>query len=548
MQAMDPMRTPSVPCRVNDSLESSVRATFCAGVEAGQLDLIRTCILSINIIVLSIFVIGCVGDAAPDAGADLSSKRSAVAANANSCFDPAQYGGIPDDNLDDRVAIQSAIDAASSRGGRVCLGDGRWRVSRAPLGSYNRSAALTIHAPRVELSGNGPGTVIEVVGDQGAGTIFVISVDSGASNITLRDFVVDTSGMTNTGEQTHAIQIGTVVGTGPVEDVRIERIVFNHPRFPPSYKGDCLRLVGGQAPNQVRRVTVIGSAFTSCARSGIAIQRGVYDLVIMGNEFTKINDQDIDSEPTSLGGNSGVTIVGNIFRDSVDATVGDWSVTIGGYDGPMSSVTLSNNVFEGRGAYLFNSANLVMSGNVFNTTMRSGYGVVHFGGRAETIVVSGNTIRRQGVDGPMIRVVHASGYWAQNVTISNNEMIQGTLGGGIVTESAVKMSVVNNGIEWTQPAPNAFGIHHRSTFVETEAIMISNNRMVGSVKYGVLLGAGPNPFNTTSVVGNMTTGATAGLRCDQSVSGNFKKPIVVTANNFNSPAQCTIATTVASRP
>jgi hypothetical protein len=496
---------------------------------------------------LSFLVIGCTGEAAPDAGV-ASATRPAVVANVNGCFDPAQYGGSSDDELDDRVAIQSAIDAASeSGGGRVCLGDGRWRVSRAPAGSYNRFAALTIHTPRIELIGNGPGTVIEVVGDQGAATISVIGIDPGAQNIAMRDFILDTSGMTNTSEQTHAIQIGSGIGVGPVEDVQLERVIFNHRLAPPSRKGDCLKLAGNTAPNQVRRVIVIGSTFPSCARSGIAIQRGVHDLVIMGNQFTQAGDQDIDSEPSAAGGNSGLTIVGNIFRDNVELTQADWAVTIGGYGEPINAVTLANNVFEGRGVNLYLSANTVISGNTFNTTMESGYGVINFGHRAETIVINGNTLRRRGVDGPMIRIVHTPGFWAQNVTISNNEMIQDTLGGGVVTESAVKMSVVNNGIEWTQPAPNALGVSLRATIVQAQATMISNNRMVGSIKYGISLAATPFAFNTTSVVGNMTTGATTSLRCEQSVPNNYKQPVVYAANNFNSPTLC-VATLVPSRP
>jgi len=51
----------------------------------------------------------------------------------------------------------------------------------------------------------------------------------------------------------------------------------------------------------------------------------------------------------------------------------------------------------------------------------------------------------------------------------------------------------------------------------------------------------------TSVVGNLATGAVAGLRCDQTMAGNFRQPIVYAANNFNSPAQC-VATLVAARP
>jgi hypothetical protein len=109
------------------------------------------------------------------------------------------------------------------------------------------------------------------------------------------------------------------------------------------------------------------------------------------------------------------------------------------------------------------------------------------------------------------------------------------------------MSVANNGIEWLQPATNAVGVYLRATIAQAEATMFSNNRLVGSIKYGIHLAAVPFAFNTTSVVGNMTTGAATGLKCEQSVPGNFKQPIVFAANNFNSPTQC-VATLVSSRP
>jgi hypothetical protein len=147
----------------------------------------------------------------------------------------------------------------------------------------------------------------------------------------------------------------------------------------------------------------------------------------------------------------------------------------------------------------------------------------------------------------MIRVVHANGSSAQNVTISNNEMVQETSGGGIITESAAKISVVNNGIEWLQPAPTATGINLRATIAEAEGTMISSNRMVGSIQFGIRLSASPRSFNTTSVIGNMTTNASTSFRCDQSAGGAFNQPIVFAANNLNSQPQC-VAALVSSRP
>jgi hypothetical protein len=213
-----------------------------------------------------------------------------------------------------------AIDAAAAAGGgRVCFGAGRWTLTRAPVGSYNRFAALSTHGQHIEIQGAGPGTVLEVIGNQGLADLWVIAVDPGARDISIRDLTIDTSGTSNNSEQFHAIEIGSGIGTGLVEDVRIDHVTFNHPASPDgTRKGDCLRLVGNTPASAIRRVTVIGSTFTVCARSGIAIQRNTYDLVIEGNQFTQASDQDIDSEPT--GGvndlNGSISIIGNVFHDN----------------------------------------------------------------------------------------------------------------------------------------------------------------------------------------------------------------------------------------
>src|SRR5690242_7636735 len=118
------------------------------------------------------------------------------------CFDPAQFGAIPNDGVDDRLAIQTAIDAAAASGrGRVCLGAGRWTLTRAPTGSYNRFAALSIHSPHIELQGAGPGTVLEIVGNQGLADLWVIALDPGARDISIRDLTIDTSSTFNNSEQ-----------------------------------------------------------------------------------------------------------------------------------------------------------------------------------------------------------------------------------------------------------------------------------------------------------------------------------------------------------
>jgi Right handed beta helix region len=482
-------------------------------------------------------------------GGEASAAEAKDALNARGCYDPADFGAVPNDGIDDRVPAQQALDAASATGGRVCFGHGRWRLSRSPAGTYNRFAALSTHGAHVEIQGVGPGTVLEVVGDQGGATTWVISVDPGARDIAIRDLTIDTSGATNTDEQFHAIEIGNGVGTGPVEDVRVENVHFEHPSTGDgTRKGDCLRLVGNTPESAVRRVTVIGGTFTRCARSGIAIQRNVFDLIIQGNQFTQASDQDIDSEPT--GGvndlNGSVSIIGNVFRDDVSVAQGDFAVTIGGIGGPMARVVVSGNIFEGRGINFYRASDVALTGNTFVATMESEYGVINSGNVLERVSITGNTIRRSGVAGAAIRLLHQSGKSPGRLVISDNVITQETPSSGILLESAQHLTVSNNDLTWTVPAPTALGIYLRSTIRPADGILISGNRInAQGLLAAVFLGASPQTFRAVSVIGNMARGATASLRCEN--AGLFEQPIVHAANNWETTPTCSVPL-VASRP
>ncbi|HEU4403908.1 MAG TPA: right-handed parallel beta-helix repeat-containing protein [Polyangiaceae bacterium] len=482
----------------------------------------------------------------PEAGA----AARALSTPASGCFAPEAYGAVPDDGLDDRPAAQLAIDAAAAAGGgRVCFGAGRFTLTRAPAGSYNRFAALSTHSPHIEIQGAGPGTVLEVVGDQAKADLWVIALDPGARDITIRDLTIDTSATSNTSEQFHAIEIGSGLGTGPVEDVRIDHVGFRHPEpADGSRKGDCLRLVGATPASAVRRVTVIGGTFTSCARSGIAIQRNVFDLIVQGNQFTHASDQDIDSEPSGGPGdlNGSIAIVGNVFRDDPAVAQGDWSVTVGGIGGPMARVVVANNVFEGRGLASYRASDVTVTGNAFDATMESGYGVIEVGNVADRVSVAGNAVRRRGAAGPLLRAVHHSGAFATNLAVTGNVFVNDTPGGGIVMESVQDVSVSDNDFRWNVAAPAAPGIYLRSTIRPADGVMIAGNRLAGDLLAAVFFGA-TQPFQQVSLVGNMHRGAGLALRCDTSPGGGYAQPIVYAANNWAGGKQCAAAALVSER-
>lgn len=487
-----------------------------------------------------------VDETSPDTGA----TAQALGTAAPGCFNPESFGAVPNDGLDDRPAAQQAIDAAAAAGGgRVCFGPGRFTLTRAPIGSYNRFAALSTHSPHIELQGAGPGTVLEVVGDQAKADLWVISLDPGAHDISIRDLTIDTSATSNTSEQFHAIEVGSGIGTGPVEDVRIDHVRFVHPSpADGTRKGDCLRFVGNTPASAVRRVTVIGGTFTSCARSGIAIQRNAFDLVIQGNQFTHASDQDIDSEPS--GGaddlNGSISIVGNVFRDDPSVAQGDWSVTIGGVGGPMARVVVANNIFEGRGIDFYRASDVTISGNTFDATMETGYGVIEVENVADRMSVTGNTVRRRGLAGPLMRVTHHSGAFASNLAVASNIFVNDTPGGGIVMESVQDVTVAGNDFRWNVAAPTAPGVYLRSTIRPADGVMISGNRFAGDLLSAVFFGA-TKPFQQVSIVGNMHRGAGLALRCDTSPGGGYAQPIVHASNNWSGGKQCG-ATLVPERP
>jgi len=482
----------------------------------------------------------------------LDGKAVAAGPGPQGCYNPADYGAIPDDGLDDRVPAQQALDDASASGGRVCFGIGRWDLSRAPVGSYNRFAALSMHGAHVEVVGAGPLTVLAMSGDQGGATTSVISIDPGASDVKVKDLTIDTSGMTNTDEQTHAIQIGSGVCTTsngtcsmPVEDISVEAVRFLHPPAAPGQrKGDCIRLVGNTAATQVRRVKIIGGTFEKCARSGISVQRNVNSLKVIGNHFLPNRwDQAFDGEATGGEGDAGLELIGNTFDEDTTIAQGDFSVALTSQSGAV----ISGNTFNGRGILLYRTQDVTLTGNRFDATMKSEQGVIVANNLAERLLIGHNVVRRRGTGGPLVRVQHHSGHFASHVIINSNQFWNDTEGSGILLESAQHVSVTSNDLHWSVPAPSFLGISLGSTIAPADGVLIQGNRIDGALLAGVFLAA-RQPFESVSVVGNMARGAANGLRCAQSVAGLFHQPIIHALNAWSSPAQCSVATLVPQNP
>ncbi len=465
-------------------------------------------------------------------------------AGTGGCFDPAGYGAVPDDGVDDRPAIQAAIDDAVAAGrGTVCLAAGRWTVTRAPAGSYNRNAALATHGAHLTLTGAGPGTVLELAGDQQVAAVSVISLDPGATDITLERFAIDTSAATDTDEQTHAIGIGSRVcatsnGTCsmPVSDVTVRDVRFTHPKTAGVRKGDCIRILGQTPATQVRRVTVSGVSFTSCARSGIAVQRNVVSLAVLGNHFgEQIGDTPFDGEPSGGEGDDGLRLIGNSFADA-PAT---YSAALTSYQ----HAVVSGNTFAGRGLSLYRTRDVVVADNTFDVTAVTGGGVIESGNVADGIRIDNNVIRRHGVPGPVIRVVSQSGGVPGQVSVGGNTIVADGDSTGVYGDGVRDFGVRDNTITFTEQAPNGSGIHIQAINGPVDEVMVTGNSIAGPGYFAaVRLDSRPERFRGLTVALNSSRGAVRSLQCSQSGDGGFPEPVVSVGNRWNVAPTCPVAT------
>ncbi|WP_284740799.1 right-handed parallel beta-helix repeat-containing protein [Amycolatopsis sp. RTGN1] len=461
------------------------------------------------------------------------------------CFDPVAFGAVPDDGVDDRVPVQAALDAASAAGGgTVCLGSGRWRVSRAPVGSYDRFAALSTHGAHVTLTGTGPGSVLELVGDQQAASVAVLSLDPGASDVTVQRLMIDTSAATNTDEQTHAIAIGSGVCTTangtcsmPVTDVTVRDVVFAHPPTPGARKGDCIRVLGNTPATAVKRVTIAGGSFVSCARSGIGVQRNVFSLAVLGNHFgEQIGDTAFDGEATGGDWDDGLRLEGNSFADS---TV-NFSASLTSY----RHATITGNTFAGKGLSLYRTEDVVVADNTFDVTALSGAGVVDAQNVATGDKIAGNIIRRHGVAGPGIRITPHSGGIPAQVTVTGNTIALDGDADGIYGDSVHEIGVRDNDITFTGAAPNGSGVTLQGISGPIEDVMITGNTVTGASPYfaAVRLDSRPEPFHGVTVALNASRGAARSLQCSQRAPGGFPPSIISTGNRWNVAPTCPVAT------
>lgn len=463
-------------------------------------------------------ILGCT---APSSG--ISSHALAVTSSITGCTVPA---AIPNDGLDDRAAIQAALDTQNCAELEVGVYEIAMIVPRPP-GAAGWGQIFLGHGD--VLRGKGPATKLRFTGGTTSGDWYGLWVRK-VSDVLITDLYIDTSALTHSNEQTHAIEI-----SGPSDRVSIHRVWFDHPnRLRPegtSYLGgDCLKIVGGDVIPVSAKISE--SWFVRCDRSGIASTGGAKSLIVDGNTFSDTGGQDVDFEASQK---SSVFTITNNHTFAGPSPKGAYSMAIG----TATDVIFSGNILNGRGLHLYNVDNVLISDSVINRFgQERGEPVVEMIKAVHRVTISNlQATRMVTMPGAVIRMSHHSSAYPMTIRIMNSSL-RSASDAALIAGAAQDVSVINTRLERTVATPWACSpsckmsaIDLRDGIVRTDFVTITGctfaSRWDAAVRLSGNAGTG---MGAVTLGGNTAPLVTNGLYCPSTTG--MAGPIVSYGNNW----------------
>lgn len=484
------------------------------------------------------------------------------------CNDPRDFGAVVDDQQDDRANVQAAIDAACTNHKPVCLPIGGLRIERNLVASgANAIPSLVVECDSVTITGLGDGSLLEMAGtgmragSWGPGDWTLIAVR--ARGTQLLDFRIDGGGRTNTGEQTHLVQLQEGATDTLVERVTTALPILTPPAgavkcmpdqseadyltrmchvdgsgdrlckdlsgapkcIPPEpgttgtwnvagwYSGgDCFRMLGSDNPANGNVAPIERSTFRDvhaldCDRSCWGVQRAVYDTLLDNDTCLKVGDQAIDQEPTGVGTIRRFVVRGGKYNGKITLT-GNGPNLDGWASNLLDSVTINGPIFA------YQAADTELRNLVVTATDEAAVGVIKDG---ESFKIEGGRYTRSGtVTGPVVSFTAHSGRWPTDAYIGGGaRLVQ--LGEGPVLrgDPLVGLDVDGAILECKGPAANAYaGVIVTSLGVRTSRVKVRGAEVRGNCKYGVQVQGGTTGAGSIIVTGNVLEVQTSGVRID----------------------------------
>lgn len=448
--------------------------------------------------------------------AEQSTQALTVGGGSVDAADPrsAPFNAVPNDGEDDREKLQQWIDAGCASANKLLyLPPGDWHVTRQPLLDPTNIGSLRITCDGLTILGAGRTSRIVMKGSavlpanfQGPAAWWVFEVR--AKGVTIEGIAIDGFQRSNTGEQTHLVQV-----IGPARDIELRRLYLNIPVLPapagsvnckppktdPEFEtrmcvvpghgsvlcktlgdrpscslsggvytvlgwfrgGDCICSVG-EVATPLNGVSVTDSYAPECDRSFIAFQRASYNFTITGNVTKKVTDQIIDQEPSGAGGIGKVLIMDNRFERGGAASQGGAVITLTG-SGPGAdlgdAMVVSNNILDG-GIITFNVSRISIEHNVINgqALASNQEPVIQIIKHTDSLHLIGNDIDRPAASGPgavILARVHNTD-WPTDVTMALNTIRQNTDGDVIDMRGVQNVTIVDNTIHCNQPIDDTY--------------------------------------------------------------------------------------------
>lgn len=446
-------------------------------------------------------------------------------------------GVVADDGLDDVVALNAAL---ASGCGCVQLGFGVYNFdigARARNASHINTLNVGDHQC---IRGVGPGTVLKFTGD--AQTYDLVGVSMTGAGPLVEDLTIDTTGLSNVQEQTHAIQVA-----GPSTSPVIRGVTFVHaPAAGTSTGGDCIKLVGFAATSvswptgrKITNALITDDMFVRCPRSGVNVHSGVYGMVASDSQFIGVAKVDFDSEEVNGDSDqwalSGLTFINGAGSSEIAISIA-----------AAPHVSISSTVVIGRGIYVASSPQFSMTGVVdIKTVGPSPQATVRVFRNSSDVAIAGSYLGRSSSApaGPVFESTSDAVGAPSHVIVSGSRIVQGGTAVAMRAESTSDYTFAGNDITCAgcSVAVDVQGVTHRA-----DRGMINGNRFAGATLAAVRLTGSNLGVGRTSVIGNMGDGSTQGMRCENATATTgvvgIAGPLVSNGNNWPANAVACVTT------
>ena len=439
------------------------------------------------------------------------------------------FGAAGDGVMDDRPAIQQAIDDAVANGkGGILFPAGMYRVAHVPP-VIDPSARWSIDLNGVQdfmVMGEGPKSVVKLIDpldDEQIGNWHVFILRNNCRRVVFKDLVIDgnRTGLLNPDEQSHGIEVEA--GT---EDLLVDRCILRE------CFGDGMRLLGSPTQN-VKRVRIENSLFQSNKRSGLAFQRALDQVIIANCIFdSTVTDQCIDFEPSGHDGPTELIIQGCIINHTNETP----AVTLSGISGPdtLFDCKFTDNIVVGGEIFCTDVRQLTVQNN---TVLVSNIGlhqriplVIQRGG--DSLVITGNVLVNDDIaTHAALALMEVNKRQVSRALVANNLCVTRS-GSGIECLSSDDVAIQGNMIIATDSCKQ--GILIRSQSSDMDGISLRDNditvRDIGKWISGIRIAAtAPNQIGEISVVGNSVRGAEKGIVFEDT---GFERPPVCALNRI----------------